>query len=286
MARRGVVEEKMLAFDSLTAMPAAATLAQPKEIQKEGVSDYFLYTIEGRESIKNEWSKRLPSFTVRDVPVAVRYEHNPRRYGSGVIKFYKFKNKDEEDDDKKPPAEKLGQTPLPNGVFRVFKENAADKEGSPALSYVNAYTAKYIPIGEDVELNLGDDGLITLESKVMDFRREAIRFNDSGNITGHDIIENRRVLLRNSKREDVEIEVTQFFGGDYEIESKEDYERRAADEIKFTVTVPALGERAIDLTVTTHHGENSSRPDAQPTPVPPRPTRPRRPVRTIDPQPR
>ncbi|NLX26150.1 MAG: hypothetical protein GXY61_09370, partial [Lentisphaerae bacterium] len=33
-----------------------------KEIEKEGLSEYFLYTIEGTETIPNTWSKRLPSF--------------------------------------------------------------------------------------------------------------------------------------------------------------------------------------------------------------------------------
>ena len=31
----------------------------PKEIKKEGLSEYFLYTIEGTETIPNGWSKRL-----------------------------------------------------------------------------------------------------------------------------------------------------------------------------------------------------------------------------------
>jgi len=32
-----------------------------KEIIKEGVSEYFIYTVEGRDTIPNGWSKRLPS---------------------------------------------------------------------------------------------------------------------------------------------------------------------------------------------------------------------------------
>ena len=44
-----------------------ATPAEAKEITKEGLSEYFLYTIEGTETIPNQWSKRLPSFDVSDV---------------------------------------------------------------------------------------------------------------------------------------------------------------------------------------------------------------------------
>jgi hypothetical protein len=48
----------------VTAAPAA-----PKEIKKEGLSEYFLYTIEGTETIPTGWSKRLQSFDISEVPV-------------------------------------------------------------------------------------------------------------------------------------------------------------------------------------------------------------------------
>ena len=34
-------------------------LAKAKEILKENVSEYFLYTVEGRDTIANGWSKRM-----------------------------------------------------------------------------------------------------------------------------------------------------------------------------------------------------------------------------------
>ncbi|HEX42012.1 MAG TPA: hypothetical protein ENN81_08125, partial [Phycisphaerales bacterium] len=42
---------------------------KPKEIRKEGLSEYFLYTIEGTETIANQWGKRLGSFSAEDVNV-------------------------------------------------------------------------------------------------------------------------------------------------------------------------------------------------------------------------
>ena len=40
--------------------PAAGEAAgKPKEIIKEGLSEYFIYTIEGTETIPNGWSKRM-----------------------------------------------------------------------------------------------------------------------------------------------------------------------------------------------------------------------------------
>ena len=46
-----------------------------KEIKKEGLSEYFLYTIEGTETIRNSWSKRLLSFAVDAVPVVKLYKY-------------------------------------------------------------------------------------------------------------------------------------------------------------------------------------------------------------------
>jgi len=54
-----------------------ATLApaKPKEIKKEGLSEYFLYTIEGTETIPTGWSKRLISFDIDKVPVINLYKY-------------------------------------------------------------------------------------------------------------------------------------------------------------------------------------------------------------------
>ena len=53
---------------------------------------------------------------------------------------------------------KLGTTPLPNGVVRVFRENGRD-----GLSYLAQQTIKYIPIGDKIELNLGVDPSVIFE---------------------------------------------------------------------------------------------------------------------------
>ena len=42
-----------------------------KDIEKEGLSEYFLYTIEGTEDLPNAWAKRLQSFDVTSSPSKV-----------------------------------------------------------------------------------------------------------------------------------------------------------------------------------------------------------------------
>ena len=79
-------------------------MADKKEIKKEGLSEYFLYTIEGTETIPHGWSKRLPSFEVADVPVVNLYKYEEERYGRSVVRFLSFVNEEEH---------KLGETPIP-----------------------------------------------------------------------------------------------------------------------------------------------------------------------------
>ena len=53
---------------------------------------------------------------------------------------------------------KLGDTPLPDGTVRVFRDNGRD-----GLSYLAGQTIKYIPIGDKIELNLGPDPNVIFE---------------------------------------------------------------------------------------------------------------------------
>jgi hypothetical protein len=123
--------------------------AKPKGITKEGLSEYFIYTIEGTETINNGWSKRMRSFEGRDVGFKIQYRYRPQEYGDQLVRMYLLTNDKES---------KLGTTPLPNGVVRVFRDNGRD-----GLSYLTEQTVKYVPIGDKIELNLGRDPSVIFE---------------------------------------------------------------------------------------------------------------------------
>jgi hypothetical protein len=243
LAKGAVLEAKEKQEFLGAAVQRAVAAARPKEIIKEGISEYFLYTIEGRETIPDQWAKRLPSFSSKNVPVTLTYIFDERKYGNRVTKVYKFKNKKESN---------LGKEPLPDGLYNVFRD-----DGKGGLSYVNNTRNKYVPIGEEVELVLGADGLITLEAKKMNFQRKEIVFDAHGDVNGWDIIEDWRIEVRNSKSVDVPLEITRYFDGDWEIQSKDTFERVDKNTIKYKATVPALGKHTIDYTVTTRFGARS-----------------------------
>src|ERR1700710_2608438 len=122
---------------------------RPKEIIKEGLSEYFIYTIEGTETIPNGWSKRMRSLEAKAVPFKIQYRYRPQEYGDQLVRMYLLTND-------KPS--KLGTTPLPDGAVRLFRDN-----GRGGLSYLTAQNIKYIPIGDKIELNLGVDPNVIFE---------------------------------------------------------------------------------------------------------------------------
>ncbi len=123
--------------------------AAPKEIIKEGLSEYFLYTVEGTESIPTGWSKRMRSFDKLAVPMKTQYRYRVPEYGDQLVRLYLLTNDKEST---------LGETPLPDGTVRLFRDN-----GRHGLSFVAAQNIKYIPIGDKIELNLGPDPEVICE---------------------------------------------------------------------------------------------------------------------------
>src|SRR4029453_15148282 len=98
-----------------------ADAAKEKEIVKEGLSEYFIFTIEGTETVPAGWSKRLRPLEGRGGPFKIQYRFRPSEYGDQLVRMYLLTN-----DEKS----KLGGSPLPDGVVRAFR--ASGKEG---LSY-------------------------------------------------------------------------------------------------------------------------------------------------------
>ena len=113
------------------------------------MSEYFIYTIEGTETIPNGWSKRMRSFESPAVPLKIQYRYRVPEYGDQLVRMYLLTNDKES---------KLGTTPLPDGMVRVFRDNGRD-----GLSFVAAQPIKYIPIGDKIELNLGPDPEVIFE---------------------------------------------------------------------------------------------------------------------------
>jgi hypothetical protein len=213
-----------------------------KEVTKEGLSEYFLYTIEGTETIPNEWGKRLLSFEVEDIAVENLYKYDEERWDDETIRFVKFAN------DKK---HNLGQTPIPDGDVNIY--GLADEQGR--LSYVGGTIVKYIPVDEEIELNLGPARLVQVEPKLMDYKTESYIFDNNGNVAGWDEIHTWQIEMTNTAALPIEIEITRGFGTAYwTLKTDVPYEKHDATHARFKQAIEPASKRSLEYTIKTYHG--------------------------------
>jgi hypothetical protein len=137
-----------------------------KEIIKEGLSEYYIYTVEGTETIPNGWQKRLQSFKQAGVPVNTVYTYDARKYGPGFFKLLTFKNDE---------AHKLGKEPLPQGVVRLYRDM-----GGNALGYVGEVATAYIAKNDEIKVNAGTDAEVTLKLTRTSLEKKDLAFTPLG----------------------------------------------------------------------------------------------------------
>jgi len=216
----------------------------PKEIRKEGLSEYFLYTIEGTETINNGWGKRLISFTADEVPVKNLYRYEEERFGKVPVRFISFAN------DK---AHSLGKEPIPGGLVKVFKKAG---EGG-YLSYIGAQESKYVPMDEEVKLNLGGSDQVSVKPVVMGYSTDNYEWHND-NIRGWDEHHNVKVEVANYRDIPVKVEVRRNFPvttwklsneGDYG-----NYEKVDKDTVQYTMELPPHSKKVFSYSVTLHKG--------------------------------
>jgi len=233
---------------------------KPKEIIKEGLSEYFIYTIEGTETIKNGWSKRMRSFEGKAAPFKIQYRYRPAEYGDQLVRMYLLTN---------DAASKLGTTPLPDGVVRLFRDN-----GRGGLSYLTQQAVKYIPIGDKIELNLGVDRNVIFELVKLRASRDEIWMQINGAdvfrrigggvqievdsaVAGWDDHEVYSQRIRNYTAKAIEVEVRRSFAGHVVFRSLLGPTLHDYQTTQFTATIEAGKKSDLLFEVLRHQGRNA-----------------------------
>ena len=234
-----------LAFSPPSAVKAGAGVQapEPKQIIKEGLSEYFIYTIEGTETIQNGWSKRMRSLDAAAVPFKIQYRYRPQEYGEQLVRMYLLTNNKDS---------KLGTSPLPDGVVRVFRDNGRD-----GLSYLTQQSVKYIPIGDKIELNLGPDPEVIFEWIKLRTHRSDIWFQVNGvnvfhkldeqgfmaepnmTVVGWDDHEVYSQRVRNYTAKPIELEIRRTLPGHVVFRSRLDPKLHDYQTVEYKATVPA-----------------------------------------------
>jgi len=222
---------------------AVMDAAKPKEIVKEGLSEYFMYTVGGSDTIPNGWSKRLPSFKADEVPIASYYKFEKEQWNDQVVRFYRFKN---------DTKSKLGKEPLPDGAVKAFRVVGEDR----LYAYTGGTSVKYIPINEQVDLELGADQEVLVKPVMMNWEKTDIRFDDKGNVSGWTTKETWQFEVRNSKDIDITLDIRRNFSGDWSIETQATNEKVDANKVKFVIPLKSREQRTFTYDLTTRHGAN------------------------------
>jgi len=256
----GRAVRKALAVADEAGLALEGRPSRPKEIIKEGLSEYFIYTIEGTETIPNGWSKRMRSFEGTTVPFKIQYRYRVPEYGDQLVRMYLLTNDEES---------KLGTTPLPDGVVRLFRDTGRD-----GLSFLVAQPIKYVPIGDKIELNLGPDPEVIFELVKLRVWRDNIwmhvhapnvyrRADEPGvqidvgsTVAGWDDHSLFAQRIRNYSSKPIEVEVRRTFPGHVVFRSGLAAKKHDYRTVHYTATVKA-GEKA-DLLyeILQHQGRN------------------------------
>jgi hypothetical protein len=219
---------------------------KPVEMVKEGLSEYFLYTVGGRHPVATGWSKRLPSFKANDVKVSSYYKFERERWGDQVIRHYKFKN----DKDSK-----LGTEPLPDGAVMVTRRTTPDN----LLAFVGRTNVKYIPINEEVEMELGNDLEVMVKPKLMNWAKLNLQFDQHGNVAGWDVKETWEFEVQNSKEIDIVLDIRRNFSGDWDLKTAQKHENVDKTKVKFVLPLKPREKQSFTYDLTTRYGINARR---------------------------
>jgi hypothetical protein len=211
------------------------------------LSEYFIFTVEGQRTVRNGWSQRMRSETAREVPFKIVYRYRPHQYGERPVRFFILANDVEH---------KMGGSPLPDGMLRVFRENGRD-----GLNFYVAQQTKYVSIGEKIELNVGADDQVVYERKVLDVGRDNFVYNEDAKppaVWGWDEKRTWQEEVRNYRAKPIVMEIRHVLDGDVEFRQEDPkaalYDFRTPE---YTVTVAPAEKKKWTSDGTFHLGKNA-----------------------------
>jgi hypothetical protein len=205
-----------------------------------------MFTVEGTETIPDGWSKRMPAVQARQVPFDILYRMRAHQYGPRPVRFFIWKNDEEHF---------LGESPLPDGLVRVFREN-----GREGLSFLGQELLRYVPIKAPIEVNLGPDDLVVYETTRRRTERLDFHFrtrNRQEYVDGWNERSHWQDTIRNYRQQPITFELHRQWPGhvDYATElasSLFDYQT-----VQATFQVGPRDRLEYPATVTVHQGVNA-----------------------------
>jgi len=231
------------------AADAAGTpmVTAPKRIVKEGLSEYFMFSVPGTETLPNGWSKRMQAIDAEEVKFDIVHRVRAYQYGDWPVRFFIFTN------DK---AHKLGDSPLPDGLVRIFRDNGRD-----GLAFLGEQKVHYVPIKAKAEINLGPDRLVVYRKRKLKTRRLRFSFRRDNHgrewVNGWDEKQSWNDEIRNYTGKAMVLELRLRYSGDVDFASEGRTSVFDYQTVETKLTVAEGKTRSYPYTVTIHHGVNA-----------------------------
>ncbi|MHC4451817.1 MAG: hypothetical protein ACYS0E_17050 [Planctomycetota bacterium] len=216
---------------------------EAKKVVKEGVSEYFMFTVEGQETVRNGWSKRMRAVEAKQTGFRIVYRMREHQYGPRPVRFFLWKN---------DPEHKLGDAPLPDGRIRVFRRNASD-----GMSFLGEQLVRYVPIKADIEVNLGADDLVVYERRQNGTTRS--NFTHHGpheQVVGWDERTDWVDRISNFRGKPIVFELRRVWAGDVDFSSEIDSTLFDFRTVEATFQVGTRAKVSYPQRVLTRHGRN------------------------------
>jgi hypothetical protein len=243
------------------------TRAGTEAAARERLGDFYLYPISARTTIANAQTKQVSFLDVQSVPARKIYSRD----------IY-FRQNDEQPQNVQSRIafstsrdQGLGDA-LPAGTVRFYQR---DNEGTP--QFIGEKGIGHTPMGSDLSLVTGDAFDITVKAEVE--KRETITSDEweksarwrvvrDGVVVEEATLERpktfyrtvMRYTLTNAKREAVEVQLNQtglgnsWWSDDFRITSEDvKGEQLNNDQRRYTIAVPAEGERVVRVTYETRY---------------------------------
>ncbi|MHC5082209.1 MAG: hypothetical protein ACYTHN_24660 [Planctomycetota bacterium] len=180
--------------------------------------------------ILHEETKRMLFFQAANLPIEKVFRWDSRsmpwdpekaRETVGIPFYYLMANTQEKG---------LGKAALWGGKGRVFQ-----KDGHGSTIFLGEDYAKFTPVGEKLELRIGQSRDISVTQKKMQDKRIKLRKNDRGRVVLYDTDEIMEVKIENFKDGPAILELTEQIPGQWDmIECSHEYEKENAYTLKFT----------------------------------------------------
>jgi len=196
------------------------------QFEEKPFFEYHLYALQRKTTVKDNQIKQVSLFPLSKTKIRKIFIYDGATSEKKVQVHLEFENK---------KTEGLG-LPLPAGKIRVLKEDA-----DGALEFVGEDLIGHTPVDEKVRVFLGN---------AFDLVGERTK-KTSKQISTRSLEETYEIVLRNHKKESVEIVAVEHFWGDWEIsKSSHDFIKKDANTAEFPVKILAQNEVVLTYTVT------------------------------------